>query len=62
MKHIPCIKQICTWIALEVYNNNDQQFNTHHFLLKLSLIYWYIDFVMIKYILNVHLYEMEFII
>jgi len=23
---------ICTWIALEIYNNNDQQFNRHDFL------------------------------
>ena len=22
---------ICTWIALEIYNNNDQQFNRHGF-------------------------------
>ena len=34
MKHIPCIKQICTWIALEVYNNNDQQFKHTPFSLK----------------------------
>ena len=22
---------ICSWIALEIYNNNDQQFNRHDF-------------------------------
>ena len=44
---------ICTWIALENYDNNDQQFNSHGFLIKFSLIIWYIDFVMTTYILNV---------
>jgi len=29
---------ICTWIALENYDNNDQQFNSHDFLIKFSLI------------------------
>ena len=29
---------ICTRIALETYNNNEQQFNRHDFLKKFSLI------------------------
>jgi len=29
---------ILTWIALEIYNNNDQRFNRHDFLIKFSLI------------------------
>ena len=28
---------ICTWMALEIYNNNNQQFNRHDFLIKFSL-------------------------
>ena len=39
---------------LEIYNNNDQPFNRHDFLIKSSLIIWYIDFVMTTYLLNVH--------
>ena len=40
-----------TWIALEKYDNNDQQFNRHDFLIKLNLS---IDFLMTTYIWNVH--------
>jgi len=29
---------ICTWITLEIYNDNDQQFNRHDFLIKFNLI------------------------
>ena len=36
---------------LEIYNNNDQQFNWHDFLIKFSLIICNIDFVMTTYIL-----------
>jgi len=28
---------ICTWIALEINNNYDQQFNRHDFLIKFNL-------------------------
>ena len=34
---------ICTWKVLEIYNNNDQQFNRHDFLIRFSLL---IGFVM----------------
>ena len=40
-----------TWIALEKYNNNDQQFNRHDFLIKLNLS---IDFLMTRFIVNVN--------
>jgi len=30
---------ICTWIALEIYNNNDQQFNRHDNSLKSALLF-----------------------
>ena len=33
MKNLSYIKQyLCTWIALEIFNNNDQQFNITFYL------------------------------
>jgi len=35
-----------------MYNNNDQHFNRHNVLMKVSLVVWYIiDFVLTTYIL-----------
>jgi len=31
MKHRPCNKQYFTWISLEIYNDNNQQFKRHDF-------------------------------
>jgi len=49
---LACIKQHV--LALENFTNNDQQLNTHDFLIKFNLSIWYIDFVMATYIINGH--------
>ena len=41
-------------MALEIYTNNDQQFDRHNFLIQFCRIIWYNDIVMDTYTLNDH--------
>jgi len=54
MKQLPCIKQYILGQRLKTITTMTKQFDIHDFLIKFSLISWYIDFVMTTYISNVH--------